>query len=218
MRLDEITKTDTKQIKVHIGNQKYLLLGIRNGFFIDDYSDIEIFGEFDISNIGLKSLEGCPKKINGKFNCHSNNLTSLINGPEFVDGDYVVFMNNLKTVEGCPNELNGNFHLNSNRLSSFEHFPSIIKGNLFFVNNPITTLHDIHKHIKFMGNDTRMSFNACDIKSNVLGLLKIKGLTQVYLQNKNVENILNKYLSAEKDLLACQQELIEAGFEEYAQL
>jgi hypothetical protein len=55
------------------------------------------------------------------------------------------------------------------------------------------------------------------ILSNVLGLLKIEGLMVVYLLNKEVQAIINKYLPM-GDIFKCQEELIEAGFEDYAKI
>jgi hypothetical protein len=48
--------------------------------------------------------------------------------------------------------------------------------------------------------------------------LKIDGLTQVLLDNKPVQKIINKYLKGDRDIFACQEVLIEAGFPEFAQL
>jgi hypothetical protein len=55
------------------------------------------------------------------------------------------------------------------------------------------------------------------IKECILGLLKIKNLTNVTLDNKEVQDIINKYLP-EGNIVECQSELIEAGFEEFAKL
>ena len=37
----------------------------------------------------LSSLSGCPKWVGGDFFCHGNKLEEL-NGPEFVDGDFII--------------------------------------------------------------------------------------------------------------------------------
>ena len=59
------------------------------------------------------------------------------------------------------------------------------------------------------------------IKSHILGLLLIDGCKEVEMDNKDIEKIMNKYLKqpfTPHRLYDCQDELIEAGFEEYAQL
>jgi len=62
-----------------------------------------------------------------------------------------------------------------------------------------------------------MNFEDNPIKSSVLGLVKIKGLTNVIFDNKKLEKIMNKYLPL-GDIFDCQEELIEAGLEEFAEL
>jgi hypothetical protein len=49
----------------------------------------------------------------------------------------------------------------------------------------------------------------------------IDGLRSVTMDNKEVEDIINKYLNepmSKQRMIDCQNELIDAGFEEYAQL
>jgi hypothetical protein len=88
-------------------------------------------------------------------------------------------------------------------------------------------LHNIHKHIKHINGTADFSINP--IKSHVLGLLKIEGLKYIkfvtfgYTDKEldSVAKIINKYLSGDRDAMAvmsCQDELMDAGFEEYAQL
>ena len=102
------------------------------------------------------------------------------------------------------------------RLDSLEGAPSSIGGNLYCSNNNFTSLHNIHKKIKYIGGFA--SFNECPITTHVLGLLLIDGLQQVYLNTNGVEDIINKHLKGDRDVFACQEELIEAGYEEFAQL
>jgi hypothetical protein len=57
------------------------------------------------------------------------------------------------------------------------------------------------------------------IKSHVLGLMLIDGLKTIRLDNKQVEEILNRHLGKGRaGMLMAQEELIEAGLEEFAQL
>ncbi len=57
------------------------------------------------------------------------------------------------------------------------------------------------------------------IKSHVLGSLLIKGVTEVRLDNEQVTEILNRHLGKGRaGMLMAQEELIEAGLEEFAQL
>jgi hypothetical protein len=132
--------------------------------------------------------------VGGDFSCYSNQLTSLTGAPASVTGDFHCYNNQLTSLTGAPTSVTGHFDCQGNKL---------------------TSLKDIHKYIKSIAGDFYLADNP--IKSHVLGLLKIKGLKSVELDNEEVEKILNKYLP-EGDILDCQQELIEAGFDDYAQL
>jgi hypothetical protein len=75
----------------------------------------------------------------------------------------------------------------------------------------------VYKHI----TEIKGIFDASDnpIKSHVLGLLLIKGVTEVRLDNRHVEEIINRHLGKGRaGMLMAQEELIEAGLEEFAQL
>jgi hypothetical protein len=55
----------------------------------------------------------------------------------------------------------------------------------------------------------------------VLGILLIDSLKQIVLDNVEVAFIVNKYLpntEGRKGLMKCKAELVDAGFNEYAQL
>ena len=60
-----------------------------------------------------------------------------------------------------------------------------------------------------------------EITSHVLGVLLIDGCEKIFIDNKEVEAIVNEYLpnkEGRKGLLKCKGELVDAGFEEFAQL
>jgi len=59
------------------------------------------------------------------------------------------------------------------------------------------------------------------LKSNVIGLLLVPGCKEVRLDNKQVQEILNKYLpntGGHRWLLDCQEELYDAGLDDWANL
>ena len=138
-----------------------------------------------------------PDNVTGSFSCSLKDLTSLKGCPSYVSGDFFCSHNRLKNLEGCPTYVGAMFVCDSNQIES---------------------LHNIHRHIKYIGNEIDLSRNP--LKSHVLGLLLIKGLKMVFLDTAKgkLEDILNKHLQGDRDVFACQEELIEAGFEDYAQL
>ena len=153
-------------------------------------------GNFFCANNRLTSLEGAPSHVDGYFNCASNELTSL---------------------EGAPSRVDGNFSCAYSKLTSLEGAPSHVGGDFYCHNNKLTSLKDVHKHIA----EIKGIFYALDnpINSHVLGLLLIKGVTEVRLDNEQVTEIINRHLGKGRaGMLMAQEELIEAGLEEFAQL
>ena len=159
----------------------------------------QIGNNIDCQKQFLVSLEGAPDIVNGNFDCDSNQLTSL---------------------KGCPTRVTGDFSCNDNIIGTLEFCPKYIGGDFYAFRCGLTNLHNIHKHIDYVFDTFIVSRNP--IKSHVLGLLKIKGLQSIRLDNEKVQKIINKYLAGipldKRDILGCQQDLIDAGFEEYAKL
>lgn len=67
-----------------------------------------------------------------------------------------------------------------------------------------------------------LNINNNPIESSVLGVLLIPGLKKFEMDNNlNVEKILNKYLPntrGKEAVVDCQNELIDAGLDDFAQL
>lgn len=173
-------------------------------------------GNFECFSQALTSLKGAPKIIKGDFDCSHNKLTSLKGGPKEVHGVFFGYENELTSLKGAPKKVDGAFNVNDNKLTSLEGMPEIINGDLSFNNNRITSLKDIHKFIKHI-NDTIFCINN-PIESHVLGLLLIPGLKRIS-SGTTWSNILNKYVGKGRaGLIDCQNELLDAGLEEFAQL
>lgn len=75
---------------------------------------------------------------------------------------------------------------------------------------------------KLISNSELLSIeNAHKIKpSGVLSLFKLKNVTDVFFESANPKpewiKIVSKHLDADKDILECREELIAAGFKDYA--
>ncbi len=50
----------------------------------------------------LTSLINAPKIVAGNFGCSYNDLTSLVGAPKTVGGDFYCGFNNLTSLEGAP--------------------------------------------------------------------------------------------------------------------
>jgi Leucine-rich repeat (LRR) protein len=167
-----------------------------------------------LENKQLTSLEGCSKEVTGDFSCCGNILTSLEYCPKIVDGDFTCSYNQLTSLKWSPEKIKMSFYAHDNQLTSLEGCPKEIGEELDCSNNQIKDLHDIHKHITKCAH---LSLKGNQIESHVLGLLKIENLKFVSLDNDELQDIINKYLPL-GDIFECQEELMAAEFEEYAQL
>ena len=209
MKLNEIIG------KTEILTVNELLASIENGRFTIDGSKLKVAGDFDCAENKLTSLEGAPSSVGLSFYCYKNVLTSLKGAPSSVGGNFYCNDNKLTSLKGAPSSVGGSLLCNNNELTSLDGGPSSVGGNFYCSNNKLTSLSSIHKIIKEV--DGLMSFDKNPIKSSVLGLVKIKRLTEVIFDNKKLEKIMNKYLPL-GDIFDCQEELIEAGLEEFAEL
>lgn len=72
----------------------------------------EVYGDFEIGDLGLSSLEGAPEKVGGSFRIYSNSkLTSLKGGPSEVGESFLCLGSNLYSLEGSPLKVDGDFYI-----------------------------------------------------------------------------------------------------------
>lgn len=133
---------------------------IKNGRFIINIK--KVYGNFNCSGQGLKTLEGGPIVVGGNFWCSDNpRLTSLKHAPKKIgnifDCSYCniksfkilnkikfknldVSGNNIKTLKGFPSNINGYFKANDNLLKSLEYMPQTV-NEADFNDNTLETLY-----------------------------------------------------------------------------
>ena len=201
---------------------------------------------FYSENCGLDTLEGAPHIIKGIFNCSGNkNLTSFkgisqdgitsimcvnsgltsLEGLSNIKSPFklnIIGNTNLTSLEGLANSNVSILYCQECSLTSLEGAPNILK-RLECDDNPIVSLKGIHKIIEEING---IGLFPDSIESNILGLLKIKNLKKIQFANKGIlkkdeiSEIINKYLPnpSPSQIIDCQNELIDAGFEEYAEL
>ena len=166
---------------------------------------------FDIGGVHVRSLQYCPKVIKGWFQANNNPyLESLEHGPTSVGGSYDVSNTGISSLDGFP-----------------AHVGSILD---FSECHHLHSLHDIHRHTK---NARVVKFNARELKNSerdvlesVLGLILIEGLEriEIYYGNSSrtqdpLHDILNSHLGRGRSgLIDCQNELLDAGLDEFAKL
>lgn len=177
----------------------------------------EVTGGFDCSFNELTSLEFSPTIVKS-FNCSGNKLTSLEYAPMVREG-FDCANNLLTTLEGAPKEIPTYFHCYNNKLTSLQYAPRIIGSSFNGGDNPITSLEGISDIIDSVEEFDIWS-STKHITSGGIGLILIENLKNIRLPVDNMiaEDIIRYYLGKPNDIFDCQNELIEAGFEEYAKL
>ena len=218
------------------------LIGMKiNGKLITPETSKEIWaGDFYCNDLKLTSLEGAPSRVNGNFNCGGNLFSSLEGAPSYVNGDfycndgYLTSLegapthvgktfhcsdNSLTSLMGAPSSVSGDFYCNDGYLTSLEGAPRYVNGDFYCAVNKLTSLEGVHKIFKEINGGFYAFSNL--IESHVLGLLLIKGINYLKLDNDDVSNIVSNYLpntKGNRGVIECQSELIDAGFDEFAKL
>jgi hypothetical protein len=183
---------------------------VKNGRIVEDIpSDVK---SIHLSDTDLVSLEGCPQKLKGVLICNHNKT--------------------LKSLKGCPTEIScdmiGNTKLSGlscshSGLTSIAGIAKNIGGSLLLIDNELTSLEGLGTELKSVNGRIYIANNP--VESHLLGALMVAGCTEIVAQKSDkcykACEIINKYLkepNPKKKLIECQNELIEAGYEDYAQV
>jgi hypothetical protein len=143
-------------------------------------------GNFYCAGNKLTSLEGSPRSIMGSFICGSNSVHSLVGGPIGVAKNYNCIDNQLISLEGIATNVETSIACGRNNLQSFIGLPENFTGSISF---------DWHENLP------------------LLRLLKCEEINVG--RNQKVQKILSKYNNpfSRSNVLKCQKELIDAGYE-----
>lgn len=117
----------------------------------------KVYGDFNVENCSLTTLEGAPVICLNSFNCRGNNLTSLKHCPKEVGGDFNCSYNNLTSIDTMPEKIGLGVNFSNNQIKKLEHLPSTLNGSLICVRNNLTSLEGCPKTI---GGNLTMSFNS----------------------------------------------------------
>jgi hypothetical protein len=133
-----------------------------------------------------------------------------------VAGDVDLWNKQLTKLPVKFGAVGGHFACHSNQLTSLQGAPRLTDGNFYCLNNQLTSLEGVHKIIKIINGAIYLYENP--ITSGGIGLLLIEGLSTI-CADLPAFKIINRYLGqGKKGLLLCQDELIDAGYEEFAKL
>lgn len=130
----------------------------------------------------------------------------------------------LTSMYGLP-QVSQLLNLSKNNISSLDDMSQMYCKTLNLSENPITSLKDIHKKL-FGCEGIRLEIDY--LTSNTLGLMMIKGFVGVYPSDKKpsliqkqqvsykVISMINWHITNKKSVLECQEELMDAGYKEFA--
>jgi hypothetical protein len=81
-----------------------------------------INGNIDLQYLYLEKIPDIfdGVKVQGNFDCHHNQLTSLQGAPEYVGGDFYCSFNQLTSLQGAPNYVDGDFFCHRNAIQFTE--------------------------------------------------------------------------------------------------
>jgi hypothetical protein len=190
---------------------------------------------FDCSATNITSLAGAPQSVGGNFYCNKTKITSLEGAPQSVGGHFVCAGTKLTSLAGASQSVGGDFNCNNTKITSLVGAPQSVGGDFFCINEKITSLEGAPQRVggHFVCNYTKITSLAGAPKSvgrnfvcfgtplvnHLLAFFKTPAIKSVKIGNEAADAILNKYLaSADRDMLMCQDELIDAGFGDTARL
>jgi hypothetical protein len=131
-------------VDVHDSVSCGLKFGSRLGPGIFPVKFGKINGKFDCSNDTLTSLENGPEEVNGYFDCSYNKLTSFKGlSLKKVRGDFYCDHNELTSLVGCADIIGGDLYCSNNKITDFRGVPEFFEGNLYCVKNPIFEIYSL---------------------------------------------------------------------------
>jgi hypothetical protein len=174
---------------------------------------------------GSLNIEGANKNI--LFNLKTKEFELLdFKMPKIniFGGSLAVLFNNIedRNTDWLPNKITKRLKIISlfNLTDLIQNLPEEV-GTSLALDLPIESLKGIGDRIK----KCEMMIIPSSVKSSVLSLLKIKNLEFVGYNDANVNvdfieamKIINEHLNGSRRINKCKEELIEAGYKEYAKL
>lgn len=189
---------------------------------VDSFHNVfnNVKDDFNCSDHAITTLEKGPYWVGGNYICDHNQLTSLDGCPQILHHDFNCRNNLLTSLEGGPTTVGVGYYAAYNKISSLKGLPSKVGETLNLKANDISSLVGIHKQLTFC-REIDLTFNP--IVRGGIGLIFIDGLKSI---RKYVDDpffgpcsIIDHYLGTGKSgLLECQEALISADFEDYAEL
>lgn len=84
--------------------------------------------------------------------------------------------------------------------------------------NDIRFLRNVHKTRKEVGLPGILCLRKNKLESHLLGLIRVKGLKEVRLDDQEIQRIINKHLKEGRNPHECQEDLIYGNYAAYAEI
>jgi hypothetical protein len=191
------------------GQTKWLNTCVKGTWSLTADGLVDVEGDVKIPQATTKLLVGFGS-VSGDFWCNETKITSLAGGPHSVGRDFYCNDTKITSLAGGPHSVGGHFDCNYTKITSLAGGPHSVGRDFWCSHTDITSLaggpHSVGGD--FLCNDTPLA------KSHLLAFFKTKAIKSVWTgyENEHVDAILNKYLNGDRDMLLCQDELIDAGF------
>lgn len=108
-----------------------------------------------------------------------------------------------------------NLYLTDNAFTEYPSWAPPKCNTLDFSRNNLSNISDLHKRLV---SCRKLDLKDNPIKSGVLSLMRIKDLQSAALSIPKLSEIINTALRDRTDILEVQDQLLDAGFEEFAKL
>ena len=162
--------------------------GIVN-YTINEDGSIDVDGGVNLFGMNLIEIPLNFNKVDGTFNCGTNNLTSLKGCPKIVTkGGFFCNNNKLTSLEFSPKKVTGGFFCNDNKLRDLYGISDDISGNTYLGGSPISSIFDM------VGIDFIRAFNVYRvIKDDKVQLKRLKYVMELFDMEYDLEKIKEYY-------------------------
>jgi hypothetical protein len=122
--------------------QKSFLDKVVNGVWSinSDTNLIDVNGNVSMSRMNLTKIPVKFGKVTGNFDCHENELTSLVGAPQLVGGNFYCSYNQLTSLTRAPQSVGEGFYCHANQLTSLLGAPQSVRGGFNCSYNQLTSL------------------------------------------------------------------------------
>ncbi len=216
LKTNDITKyTILNDGSVNVDGDVFLILKDCPRFLPVKFHSVT--GNFVCSDGPLSSLQGSPEQVGGQFSCGNTEIVSLKGGPKIVGADYICSQTNIQSLEGGPTEVGGMFACGNTKITSLAHGPKKVKGRIAAPNTLIASYRNVQKYVdceSVLLTDSPVPGLICWILVPNIHTITFIGSNT---NTGHLASIFNKHITT-KDILGLQEDLIDAGFPEWAKL